>query len=257
MNAADQVMQLIANDRRALAYRPLRHGAAIPVAATLIAAALLAPYRFLKNAVLHKRTHLSGVQPVRPPYANLARRHARLNPAQSDEVDRGCIFVREIGERVIFPLLRDVEAEEQGRRLVSLDQRFKDANRLKQKIARQLQQAPGHTPTQGLAAIPDAVRFTLQYQEGGYVAGVRRDVERLRNRGLTLVALRNTWSGDDLHKGIDVRWREPSSGLLFEVQFHTQASFAARELTHTANERIRGEFVKGTRWRNYERSSGK
>ena len=52
------------------------------------------------------------------------------------------------------------------------------------------------------------------------------------------VERRNTWTSDQ-YKGINSRWREPESGVLFEVQFHTQASLEAKELTHKAYERIR------------------
>ena len=34
-------------------------------------------------------------------------------------------------------------------------------------------------------------------------------------------------------------WRVPQNGQLFEVQFHTQASFEAKEQTHAAYERLR------------------
>jgi hypothetical protein len=52
------------------------------------------------------------------------------------------------------------------------------------------------------------------------------------------VERRNTWSSEQ-YKGINTRWREPDSGVIFEVQFHTQASLEAKELTHEAYEGIR------------------
>ncbi|KAF8553504.1 hypothetical protein OG21DRAFT_1485344 [Imleria badia] len=215
-----------------------------PVAETIIAA-FLASYRFLVKAMYHKATHLKGVQSTYLFNAGWQESFPRLDASQSKEVDRACMFIREIGEQIIAPLLRNIEAEEQGRRLVSFERRFKDTNRLKRKVADRLRTVPGRTPAKALAAIADAVRFTLQYQERGYVTGVRKDMERLRDRGLVLVALRNTWSNDQ-YKGINTRWQEPTSGLLFEVQFHTQASFRARELTHEAYERIRSDTIEGT-----------
>ena len=229
--------------------RPRIHWQRAALFAATFIVAFLVPYHFLANTVYHKDTHLEGVQSTCLSHdsdgARRGENSTRLDAAQSKEVDRAWIFIREIGEKVIVPLLRSVEAEEQGRRLVSFDQRFKNTNRLKRKVADQLHLVPGRTPTEGLAVIPDAVRFTLQYQETGYVTGVWRDMERLKDRGLVFVALRNTWT-DDQYKGINARWREPTSGLLFEVQFHTPASVAARELTHKAYERIRGATVEGT-----------
>ncbi|KAN0101288.1 hypothetical protein V8E55_001272 [Tylopilus felleus] len=179
---------------------------ALPIAATFMAA-FLARCCFLVNAVHHKVTHLEVLQSSCLSSNSPGWRDSSvlINAAQSKEVDRACIFIREIGEPAIVPHLRSVEAEERGCRLVSFEQ----------------------------------LRFTLRY---GYVAGVWRDMERLGDRGLVLVALRNTWT-DDQYKGINTRWREPSTGLLFEVQFHTQASLEARESTHKAYESRR------QRWR--------
>lgn len=215
------------------------------VAATFIAA-FLAPYHFLVNAVHHQTTHLTSIH-LSNDHGGRGKSSARLDAAQNKEVDQTYRLVREIAERTIIPLLRRVEAEDQRRRLVCFDRRFKDANRLKHKVADQLRLAPSCTPSEGLAVIPDAVRFTLQYLESDYVTGVRKDIERFRDRGCTLVAVRNAWAGDQ-YKGINSRWRDPSSGLMFEVQFHTQDSLRARELTHRAYERIRGDtvMVEGT-----------
>jgi hypothetical protein len=41
------------------------------------------------------------------------------------------------------------------------------------------------------------------------------------------------------YKGINTRWRVPESSQVFEVQFHTHASFEAKQFTHGAYEKIR------------------
>jgi hypothetical protein len=76
------------------------------------------------------------------------------------------------------------------------------------------------------------------YHENRYIPGVLADVERLKSQGLVLDRLKNTW-GSEQYKGINTQWLEPNSGVRFEVQFHTQASLEAKELTHEAYERIR------------------
>ena len=162
----------------------------------------------------------------------------RLDAAQNEEIDRGYAGIREAGERTIIPGILAVEAEDPTRQLAGFDKRFKGEDRLKEKIADEIRSTPGTTPTQALAAVPDAVRFTFQYSETGYTAGTRNDVERLEARGFIQVERRNTWTSDQ-YKGINTRWREPESGVTFEVQFHTQASLEAKELTHKAYERIR------------------
>ena len=162
----------------------------------------------------------------------------RLTPEQNAEVDRGVTRIREVGREVIVPGMRAVEAEDASRCLAGFEHCFKGEDRLKEKVADLLRSTPGLTPMEGLAAIPDVLRFTYQYSETAYIASVRKDVERLEARGFSQVELRNTWPSDQ-YKGINSRWREPESGVIFEVQFHTEASLAAKELTHKAYERIR------------------
>jgi len=161
----------------------------------------------------------------------------RLDAAQNEEIDRGYAGIREAGEQTIIPGILSVEAEDPTRHLAGFDKRFKGEDRLKEKIADRMR-SKGHTPEEALARIPDVVRFTYQYGETAYAAGVQRDVQRLEAKGFTQLERRNTWD-DDQYKGINTRWREPESGVMFEVQFHTQASLEAKELTHKAYERIR------------------
>ena len=48
---------------------------------------------------------------------------------------------------------------------------------------------------------------------------------------------KNTW-GNDEYKGINTRWIDPESNLLFEIQFHTQKSWDAKQQSHDAYEKI-------------------
>jgi hypothetical protein len=162
----------------------------------------------------------------------------KLSPEQNAEVDRRVAHIREVGKNVIVPGMRAVEAEDTSRCLAGFDNRFKGEDRLKEKVTDRMR-SKGYAPSEALDAIPDAVRFTLKYEETAYTATVQRDIQRLEARGFTQVECRNTWA-DDQYKGLNSRWREPESGVTFEVQFHTQASLEAKELTHKAYERIRG-----------------
>jgi hypothetical protein len=161
-----------------------------------------------------------------------------LDPEANAEVDRGCDRIREVGENVITPALRHIEAQDPERKLIGLEYRLKGPDRLKEKVADQLRSTPSLRPAQALSVIPDAVRYTLKYDEGTYTAGVRADIQRLQDAGFTQIERRNTWTSEQ-YRGLNSRWREPQSGQLFEVQFHTQASFEAKQLTHAAYERLR------------------
>src|SRR5260370_27937588 len=46
-----------------------------------------------------------------------------------------------------------------------------------------------------------------------------------------------SWDADQ-EKGLNSQWREPSSGVRFEVQFHTEESWDAKQKTHEAYEKI-------------------
>jgi hypothetical protein len=162
-----------------------------------------------------------------------------LAPDANAELTLGCARIREVGETVITPAMRRIEAEDPDRHLAGLDYRLKSENRLKEKVSDELEARPGLTAAQALSSVPDAVRFTLHYDQGRYSSGVRADLARLHAAGFELAKpLKNLWSSDQ-YKGINTQWREPQSGQRFEVQFHTRASFEAKQLSHDAYERIR------------------
>jgi hypothetical protein len=67
---------------------------------------------------------------------------------------------------------------------------------------------------------------------------VPADVERIKAEGFELVEFRNSW-GNEEYKGVNSRWRVTDGNQLFEVQFHTAASFEAKQETHAAYEFLR------------------
>ena len=162
-----------------------------------------------------------------------------LDPEANAEVERACGRIRDIGENIITPAMRAIESEDPDRHLIGLDHRLKGTERLKEKVAAALEEQPDLIPEQALSAVPDAIRFTLSYTEGQYTAAVTADFDRLTACGCELAKpIKNSWESDQ-YKGINSQWRESATGQLFEVQFHTQASFEAKQLSHAAYERIR------------------
>jgi hypothetical protein len=133
--------------------------------------------------------------------------------------------------------IRGVEAEDRGRRLVGLEYRLKSCDRVKERVAED-RRVKGRTVDEALRNLTDAIRYTFQYPDRGYAAGVQADVARLTAHGFTEVRLKNCWSWDQ-YKGISSCWREPESGQLFEVQFHTRPSFEAMQITHPAYRGLR------------------
>jgi hypothetical protein len=161
-----------------------------------------------------------------------------LDAARNAEVDRGYARIREVGENVIVPAILRVAAEDPTRALAGFDRRIKGADRLKEKVADLLEPPSKLAAADALFAIVDVVRFTFTYDEAHYAIGVPADVDRLKSQRLVLDRLKNTW-GSEQYKGINTQWVEPGSRVRFEVQFHTQASLEAKELTHEAYEHLR------------------
>jgi hypothetical protein len=169
-----------------------------------------------------------------------------LDRDANETVDRGCERIREVEATTITPAMRRIEAQDPNRELIGLEHRLKGTDRLKEKVADQLHASFNVSAEQALLTVPDALRFTFCYREPrSYAEGVRTDFERLESQGFTKVESRDTWDSDQ-YKGINSRWREPESGQVFEIQFHTQTSFEAKQLTHATYERLRSAQTDDT-----------
>jgi hypothetical protein len=153
-------------------------------------------------------------------------------------IDQGWDRVRETEEAVVTPAMRRIESESPDRRLVGLEFRLKGRERLTEKVSNWLEADAEMTPEHALSLVKDAIRYTFQYKEEDYYHGVTADCERMKAAGFELVDCRNSWDEQE-YKGINSRWRVPENGQLFEVQFHTEASFRAKQETHPAYEKLR------------------
>jgi hypothetical protein len=160
-----------------------------------------------------------------------------LDPVENSRVDAACDRIATREEERISPALRAIESQDPDRHLIGFEHRLKGRDRIKEKIYGMIKES-SFPPEDAVSHVPDTIRYTFAYREAGYTQGVWSDVERLKSEGFKLQKLKNFWSGDE-YKGINSQWIEPDSGQRFEVQFHTRISFEAKQLTHTAYERIR------------------
>jgi hypothetical protein len=168
----------------------------------------------------------------------------KLTPEQNTDASKACEDIRTEGREVIRPAMERVEAADPDRHLAGLQHMLKGEDRLKEKIAERLRYDPDWTAEQALEEVPDAVRFTFEYDGERYTDGVCADVDRLKTEGFELTKLKNLWEKEQ-YKGVNSQWRVPETGLRFEVQFHTPTSLEAKELTHKAYERIRNPATSG------------
>jgi hypothetical protein len=134
--------------------------------------------------------------------------------------------------------IKDISESVPGSELAGLDFRLKAADSLQRKVATDLLENPNMSAEEALSQIKDSVRYTMKMPDDGYVDGVNEAISRLQANGYENVSWKNTW-GSDGYQGINSAWREPTSGQVFEVQFHTPNSFDAKMATHDLYKQIR------------------
>jgi predicted outer membrane protein len=141
-------------------------------------------------------------------------------------------------ERSISPEVRAV-AYISHAQLIGFDNRLKSAGSLKRKVATSLKESPGESVDRALAGINDSVRYTLQWPDTRYSAGVTLASAVLAHWGNDAVKWSNTWGRKEGYKAINSAWRAPDAGQVFEIQFHTPESKRAQEMTHKLYEEQR------------------
>ena len=162
----------------------------------------------------------------------------KLDPERHAETIVGIGRIRET-EPSISADMQAVERENTcGGWLAGFDRHIKGDDRLKEKVAEQVAAEPDKSSSAILRKIPDALRFTCCFEPDNYIRGHHDIKARLEDAGHEMYQSTNYWA-DPEYKGINTRW-VTQHGQRFEVQFHTQESFHAKEvLTHRAYERIR------------------
>jgi hypothetical protein len=115
------------------------------------------------------------------------------------------------------------------RHLVGFENRLKDEDRMKAKIAASLAMK-GRTVAEAVQLIPDAIRYTFQYDEADYGRHLLADIALAQERYWDLIRLRNFWLGEQ-YKGISSVWRGRGTSQLLEMQFHTETSYHAMTFT--------------------------
>ena len=163
-----------------------------------------------------------------------------LDRPTNERIEAECDRIAELEEKRITPALRAVESQVPDRHLIGFEHCRKERDRIKEKVYDNMK-ALVITADEALSIVPDAIRYTFQYEEEArYTRDVYADITHLRNQGFKLEKLTNYWS-DDQYKGINSQWIDLDTGQRFEVQFHTRISYEAKQLTHAAYERLRSE----------------
>src|SRR5215831_10040941 len=138
-------------------------------------------------------------------------------------------------ERGITPAMRRIEAQLEQGELVPDTEKYalKTADRFKEKLARMILEEPDADVDELISRIADGIRYTFCFPDSGYASGVSETRESLTSAGFQLYEQKNACADETKsYKGINSTWMDHDSGLLFEVQMHTAASWAAKQESH-------------------------
>jgi hypothetical protein len=165
-----------------------------------------------------------------------------LNAEESMVAGHAMERIRLVEEKV-SATLHEIRAEVPDCELAGLKFRLKGEERFKEKVSDELRSKPDRSIAEITERMPDAIRYTFQLDADRYVEGYWNLRRHLELSGSELVLSRNSWDSPD-YKGVNTRWLSPD-GQVFEVQFHTPESYQAKQLTHTAYERLRTGTAPG------------
>lgn len=209
-----------------------------------------------RNAEAFEKIHADHV-PTRPPGGNPVLREKISNLLEERtgtawEGENGLYLTREENAAAeqflnrareaateITPVVMDVRSGVPGAEAAGFpDHLLKSPESLKRKLATILYESPVRDIDSALADLKDSVRYTLKFPRHGYTDGVNRALAKFDEAGFESVRFSNTW-GSSAYKGINSFWRDPRTGHVFEMQFHTRDSFAAKTDTHDIYEQAR------------------
>ncbi|MBT0767485.1 hypothetical protein KIH74_01030 [Kineosporia sp. J2-2] len=159
----------------------------------------------------------------------------RLSPRASAAVEAFSALTA-AGEPTLTAAVREV-ARAGSAELTGLAHRLKDGESIRRKLATQ-QANTGRALPALLHRTEDAVRYTMVLADESYAAGVARVTALFEQRGYHRLSLNDTWRSQR-YRGINTTWADPATGIAFEVQFHTPATWRVTRDTHPLYEEFR------------------
>jgi hypothetical protein len=161
------------------------------------------------------------------------------------------------GDSGLTPAMRRIEDQLEHGELVPETEKYalKSLDRFQEKLAGMIADEPDKSAEEHAAEIHDAIRYTFLFDRETYTQDLGIASSRLEAAEFKLIVRRNHW-GDDEYKGVNTRWVDSESGLLFEVQFHTQKSWDTKQQSHDSYEKINDVRIpqnEKERLRSYQR----
>jgi hypothetical protein len=143
------------------------------------------------------------------------------------------------GESGLTPAMRRIEDELDHGTLVPDTEKYalKSLDRFQEKLANLIVDEPDKSAEEHAAEIHDGVRYTFLFDHDTYTQNFKTASNSLEAAGFTLTVLKNSWD-DGEYKGVNTRWIDSESSSPFEIQFHTQKSWDAKQQSHETYEKI-------------------
>lgn len=143
------------------------------------------------------------------------------------------------GHSGLTPAMRRIEAQlEHGQLLPDTESSaLKAADSFKEKLADLIMRHPDKPAEELALEVHDGIRYAFVFDAEHYADGTLQAHSRLKGNGFDLEVRRNCWQSPE-YKGINCRWRDPAHDLVFEVQFHTAASWEVSQRAHSLYEAI-------------------
>jgi hypothetical protein len=135
--------------------------------------------------------------------------------------------------------MRGIEAQLGQGELVPETEKYalKSSDRFKEKLAKLKSDEPGADLEELVSRIVDGVRYTFLFPDEVYTAGVMKVCDSLTAARFQIYERKNAWADETKpYKGINSTWMDRDTGVLFEVQLHTAASWNAKQESHNGYE---------------------
>jgi hypothetical protein len=143
------------------------------------------------------------------------------------------------GHSGLTPAMRRIEAQlERGALLPETESyALKPRDSFKERLADLILRHPDKTAEELSYEVHDAIRYTFIFGAEHYADATLQVHSRLKGHGFELEARWNGWDSPE-YKGVNSRWRDPAHDLVFEVRFHTAASWEVWQRGHHAYKQI-------------------
>ncbi|WP_275761144.1 XopAD/skwp family type III secretion system effector [Ralstonia pseudosolanacearum] len=131
-------------------------------------------------------------------------------------------------------------------RLAGLEHAVKSANSLKSKLGYMIASKPSPDLQDAVSRVNDALRYSIVLPSDTFVAASRRILAGLEKQGHAMTARTNHFNRSGTPFGaLSVTLQAPGGDILWEIQFHTEPTFALKARHHNLYKQAQEERHRG------------